>query len=222
VSVIAIVSGGLDSVVLAHLLHSQGREPTLLTFNYGQRHRREIDSARACAARLGVPHEVVDLSGLRRLLGGSSLTDDAVSVPHGHYAAPTMALTVVPNRNAIMLAIAYGVAVAAEAEAVATAVHAGDHFVYPDCRPGFIAAFEAMQREAVAGFGRADLRLLAPFVGRTKADVVRLGADLGIPFAETWSCYEGGAVHCARCGTCVERREAFDLAGVADPTEYAT
>jgi 7-cyano-7-deazaguanine synthase len=216
---VAVVSGGLDSVTLAHLLHSQGFQLDLLAFDYGQRHKRELDFARACAQRLNARLDVVDVSSLAQILSGSALTDD-IPVPHGHYAAPSMAITIVPNRNAIFLTIAYGAAVARNAEAVAVGVHAGDHFIYPDCRAPFIESFAAMQRLAVEGCGHPDLRLLAPFVEKSKADIVALGAGLGVPFHETWSCYEGGGTHCGRCGTCVERREAFVLAGVTDPTEY--
>jgi 7-cyano-7-deazaguanine synthase len=133
-----------------------------------------------------------------------------------------MAITVVPNRNAIMLSIAYGVAVAEGAEMVATGVHAGDHFVYPDCRPEFVEAFDMMQKKAVEGFGDESLRLYAPFLKWTKADIVAVGTHLGVPYADTWSCYEGGEVHCGLCGTCVERREAFQLARVRDPTAYGS
>jgi 7-cyano-7-deazaguanine synthase len=219
--VIAVVSGGLDSVVLAHLLKSEGHDLHLVSFDYGQRHVKELEYARHCAARLGASHDVVDLKALGRVLGGSALTDESIPVPHGHYAAPSMAITIVPNRNTILLAIAYGVAVARNAQLVATAVHAGDHFIYPDCRPLFIEKFDEMQRVAVEGCGDANLKLHAPFVEKTKAQIVEIGARLGVPFEETWSCYEGGARHCGRCGTCVERRESFELAGVFDPTEYS-
>ncbi len=216
---VAIVSGGMDSVTLAYLMASEGYDLHLLSFDYGQRHRRELEYAKLCAERLDAKFDVVDISGVGRLLGGSALTDD-VSVPHGHYAASNMAITVVPNRNAILLSIAYGVAVAEDAKMVATGVHAGDHFVYPDCRPGFIQAFDAMQKKAVEGFGDESLRLYAPFVEWSKADIVAAGVELGVPYADTWSCYEGGEVHCGRCGTCVERREAIQLTGVRDPTVY--
>jgi 7-cyano-7-deazaguanine synthase len=217
---IAIVSGGMDSVTLAYLLDSEGYELHLLSVDYGQRHKKEISYAERCAERLGAAFDVADISGVGRLLSGSALTDD-VEVPHGHYAAGNMAVTVVPNRNAIMLALAYGVAVAGGAKLVACAVHAGDHYVYPDCRPGFIEAFEAMQREAVEGFGDPELRLYAPFVHKTKAQIVEVGAALGVPYEDTWTCYEGGDLHCGLCGTCHERKEAFELAGVFDPTDYA-
>ncbi|WP_262298945.1 7-cyano-7-deazaguanine synthase QueC [Microvirga sesbaniae] len=214
---LVICSGGLDSVTLAHKVAAERTLTRLVSFDYGQRHRKELASAQACAVRLGVRHDVIDISAVGRLLTGSALTGGK-AVPEGHYAEDTMRATVVPNRNAIMLAIAFGVAAAEQADAVAAAVHGGDHFIYPDCRPDFIEAFETMQHHALEGL--ASIALYAPFVRRSKADIVRDGARLGVPFAETWSCYQGGEQHCGRCGTCVERREAFHLAGVADPTLY--
>jgi 7-cyano-7-deazaguanine synthase len=219
-TVIAITSGGLDSVTLAHQLRAEVVDLHLLSFDYGQRHRKELDFAGLCAKRLGAGFDRVDISGLGSLLGGSALTDGGLDVPEGHYAEETMAVTVVPNRNSIMLSIAYGVAVAEGADMVAIAAHAGDHFVYPDCRPAFVEAFDAMERVAVEGFGKPGLRLHAPFLQVSKSEIVRLGARLGVPFEETWSCYVGGELHCGRCGTCVERREAFELAGIPDPTGY--
>lgn len=213
-----VCSGGLDSVSLAHVLHQAGELSRLVSFDYGQRHAKEVQFAAACAARLDVPHHVIDLRAVGAALTGSALTDD-IDVPDGHYAEETMKVTVVPNRNAIMLTIAYGVAAAQGDEAVATAVHGGDHFIYPDCRPAFTEAFDVMQRAALDGYAEVSLR--TPFVHQSKADIVTAGAGAGTPFAETWSCYKGGEIHCGRCGTCVERREAFQLAGVADPTDYA-
>ncbi|MEM9044398.1 MAG: 7-cyano-7-deazaguanine synthase QueC [Pseudomonadota bacterium] len=212
-----ICSGGLDSVSLAHVLAEAGELSRLVSFDYGQRHRKELELAAACAKRLGVPHHLIDISAIGGALTGSALTDD-VAVPDGHYAEESMKITIVPNRNAIMLAIAYGVAAANDDEAVATAVHGGDHFIYPDCRPAFTESFAEMQRWALDGY--AEITLRTPFVHRSKADIVSEGARVNTPFAETWSCYKGGAIHCGRCGTCVERREAFHLAGVEDPTVY--
>lgn len=213
-----VCSGGLDSVSLAHSLAGQGHLSRIVSFDYGQRHRKELDFAAACARRLGVPFHLVDLSGLGAALSGSALTDD-IDVPDGHYAEETMRITVVPNRNPIMLTIAFGIAAANGDDAVAAAVHGGDHFIYPDCRPAFTDAFGAMQKAALDGY--AAIALHVPFVHATKADIVAEGARQATPFAETWSCYKGGDRHCGRCGTCVERREAFHLAGVADPTDYA-
>lgn len=215
---LVICSGGLDSVSLAYMSAAEHRLTRLVSFDYGQRHRKELEFAEAAAGRLGVPHHLIDMRAIGASLTGSALTGD-IDVPDGHYAEETMRITVVPNRNAIMLAIGFGVAAANGDDAVATAVHGGDHFIYPDCRPAFTRAFDAMQRMALDGY--ADVRLHTPFVERTKADIVAEGARHGVPFAETWSCYKGGALHCGRCGTCVERREAFHLAGVDDPTAYA-
>ncbi len=216
--VIVICSGGMDSVALAHRIAGSGDLHALLSFDYGQRHSKELDFAAACAQRLGVTHHIIDIASVGAALSGSALTDD-IEVPDGHYAEETMKVTVVPNRNAIMLAIAFGMAAAQKVDAVATAVHGGDHFIYPDCRPDFIAAFQVMEDRAMDGY--AKVQLLTPYVHGSKADIAVDGAKHGTPFDQTWSCYKGGDLHCGRCGTCVERREAFDLAGIADPTVYA-
>ncbi len=212
-----ICSGGFDSVTLAHRLAAEQSLGALLTFDYGQRHKKEIDAARHCAERLKVPHLVMDIGHIGRQLSGSALTDD-IEVPHGHYSEENMKVTVVPNRNAIMLTIAFGVAAARGLDTVALAVHGGDHFIYPDCRPDFIRLFGEMQARALDGV--AEVALLAPYVDADKTEIARDAARFGVPVAETWSCYEGGEVHCGRCGTCVERIEAMALAGVEDPTPY--
>lgn len=214
---LVVCSGGLDSVSLAHRVAAERDLIGLLSFDYGQRHRKELGFAALCAERLGAPHQVLNISEIGRSLSGSALTDN-VAVPDGHYAEETMRTTVVPNRNAIMLAIAFGIASARGADAVAVAVHGGDHFIYPDCRPGFIDAFQAMQDHALEGYG--NIRVLAPYVHQPKSAIVADGARHGTPFALTWSCYKGGELHCGRCGTCVERREAFHIAGVSDETVY--
>lgn len=218
---VAIVSGGMDSTVLTFWLRARGEGLGLVTFDYGQRHgSKEIACAKGIAELVGQEHRIVDLTAITGLLAGSALTDD-VEVPDGHYAEDTMRATVVPNRNAIMLNIAAGWAVAAGAGKVATAVHAGDHFIYPDCRPEFIEAVSVALRLGNEGFAVEGFRVVAPFGEMTKAEIVTAGHDLGVPFERTWSCYKGGEIHCGRCGTCVERIEAFALAKVPDPTEYA-
>ncbi|SCZ49401.1 7-cyano-7-deazaguanine synthase [Epibacterium ulvae] len=214
---IVICSGGMDSVSLAYMVAEQHELTRLVSFDYGQRHRKELDFAALAAKRLGVPHDIIDMRGIGASLTGSALTDD-IDVPDGHYAEETMKVTVVPNRNAIMLSVAFGVAAANGDDAVATAVHGGDHFIYPDCRPAFTEAFNTMQQAALDGY--AEVKLYTPFVHRSKADIAVEGAKVNTPFAETWSCYKGGEDHCGRCGTCVERREAFHLAGLTDPTIY--
>lgn len=194
---------------------------TVISFDYGQRHDRELAFAVRAAQHLDARHHLVDLSALASVLTGSALTDMTIDVPDGHYRDESMRATVVPNRNAIFLSVATGLAVAIGADTVAIAVHAGDHPIYPDCRPAFIAAFEQQARLANEGFSHPDLRIEAPFLASTKVDIVRLGAELGVDLAATWSCYRGGDRHCGTCGTCVERREAFHDAGVIDPTAYA-
>lgn len=218
---LVVCSGGLDSVTLAHRVAASEthRVSRLLGVDYGQRHVKELDFAAACAERLEVPHHVVDLRSLTALLPGSSLTDGGVEVPEGHYAEDSMKATVVPNRNPILLTVAYGVASAHEDGAVAAAVHGGDHFIYPDCRPGFARAFAAMEAEALEGMTIPEL--LTPYLHLTKTDIGRDAARFEAPIEMTWSCYQGGNIHCGRCGTCVERLEALHDAGTPDPTDYA-
>jgi 7-cyano-7-deazaguanine synthase len=214
--VVTIYSGGMDSTVLLYHLRAEGYEVNALSIDYGQRHRKELESARAICGMISLRHEVADLRGITHLLGGSSLTDTKIDVPEGHYAAENMKATVVPNRNMIMLSIAIGYAITLQAPYVAYGAHAGDHTIYPDCRPEFASAINTAAMLA----DWHQVELLNPFIRMTKAEIAKRGVELGVPFRLTWSCYKGGQIHCGRCGTCVERREAFQLAGLADPTEY--
>ena len=216
---VAIVSGGMDSSVLIYDLLSQGHELDLISFNYGQKHKIELTYAAKISKQLNLPHTIVDITNLTSLLSKSTLTSDA-PVPDGHYAEENMKLTVVPNRNSIMLNIAAAYAITNEASAIATAVHSGDHFIYPDCRPAFIDALENLLRVANDGFLPADFQVLAPYVHISKDRICARGAELDVPWLDTWSCYKGGEIHCGSCGTCFERREAFELAGIKDPTSY--
>jgi 7-cyano-7-deazaguanine synthase len=210
-------SGGLDSTVLLFDQMAAEHEVLAVTVDYGQRHKVEIEHAKQITSDYGIRHIVCDLSGFAIYGGsGSSQTDSAVQVPEGHYSSENMAVTVVPNRNMILLALAAAVAVANDSNCIAYAAHAGDHAVYPDCRPQFVNAM----REALGFCSEPGLILTAPFLGMTKADIVRHGDELLVPFADTWSCYRGGSEHCGRCSTCVERAEAFAIAGVKDPTSY--
>jgi 7-cyano-7-deazaguanine synthase len=215
--VVPIYSGGLDSTVLLYTLLSRGAKLHPLSINYGQRHVKEIEAAQTICERLGVELRVGDLSAIKPLIAGSSQTSDDVDVPDGHYAEESMKLTVVPNRNMIMLSVAIGYAVSIKADAVAYGAHGGDHFIYPDCRPEFAAAMD----EAAMLCDWHQVRLLRPFMNYTKAQIVAIGNMLCVPLHLTWSCYKGGDVHCGTCGTCVERREAFQLAEVRDLTVYA-
>jgi 7-cyano-7-deazaguanine synthase len=215
---VVVLSGGMDSTtLLAHFAALRFRL-VALTVDYGQRHRKEIDSAREIARHYGAEHHVLDLSGLGSLLTGSALTDDRVTVPDGHYAEEAMRATVVPNRNAVLANLAVSMAVARRADTVALGMHAGDHFVYPDCRPAFVDALRNLV--AVANEGFTAPRVETPFMTWSKADIARHGVRLGAPLGLSWSCYKGGDIHCGTCGTCYERAEAFREAGLNDPTEY--
>jgi 7-cyano-7-deazaguanine synthase len=224
-SAIVILSGGMDSTAAAYLAHVQAVDDDgvveYLSFDYGQRHVKELDYAAKTAAKLEGEHIVVDLSKVQDLIATSALTNDDIDVPEGHYEEESMKQTVVPNRNAIMLNIAVGRAVSIGAYAVFAGVHAGDHAVYPDCRPEFIDSITQLARVANEGFIDPNFVIRAPWLHLTKADIVRAGEDLDVPWKDTWTCYKGGQIHCGRCSTCVERLEAFHEADVKDPVSYA-
>lgn len=212
-------SGGMDSTTLAAHYHALGYKLGLLSFDYGQRHgTSELAAAVKIAEYYKADHRVIDLTSVS--LVGSALTDPRVEVPDGHYEEESMKATVVPNRNAIMANIAIGVASAYKADVVALGVHSGDHAVYPDCRPEFIRALRQCMHQALKGFHAP--RLETPFLGLTKAEIAAEAWRYDAPLQFSWSCYKGGAVHCGTCGTCTERREAFALSGLVDPTEYAS
>ena len=208
-------SGGLDSTVALAIAVDSYDEVVALSADYGQRHTVELDAAARIAARYGVRHHVVDLTGYGALTT-SSLTSDG-PIPHGLYDEENMASTVVPGRNAVFAMVATGFAESLGGGDVILAVHGGDHAVYPDCRPGFLTSAAATAELATEGAVTID----APFIHMSKTDIVKLGATHDAPLGETWSCYEGGRQHCGRCGTCTERKLAFHEAGVPDPTAYA-
>ncbi|MCA1962812.1 MAG: 7-cyano-7-deazaguanine synthase QueC [Prosthecobacter sp.] len=211
-----LLSGGMDSVTALHWAAREHELAGAVSFDYGSKHNdRELEQARWHAARMGLRHDVVALPFVNDLFT-SDLLRSGGEVPEGHYADENMKRTVVPFRNGIMLAIACGIAESAGAEALVIAAHAGDHAIYPDCREPFMQAMAAAMREGTY----ARVELLRPFIHLDKAGITRLGADLGVDFSHTWSCYKGRALHCGRCGTCVERREAFQLVGIPDPTAY--
>lgn len=225
-SAVVVVSGGMDSVTLAYWVRTYIEGDVHgISFNYGQRHKKELDFAAWLAEGTDAvlsSHTIVDLSNIQALVSRSSLTNPDIEVPDGHYSEESMKATVVPNRNMIMLAIAVGYAITTQSEAgVWIGVHGGDHFIYPDCRPGFIN-----QVNMTAYHGNEDFidwigqPINAPFLNIGKHDICKLGAELGVDYTQTWSCYKGGDYHCGRCGTCVERKEAFRLSETVDPTTY--
>jgi 7-cyano-7-deazaguanine synthase len=217
-SIVLIFSGGMDSTAALYLLLAHGHTVRCLSVDYGQRHAKELEYAKAICDKLDIDHKVADLSAIKHLLAGSSQTSDEIDVPEGHYAAENMKLTVVPNRNMIMLSVAIGWAISTKSDAVCFGAHDGDHAIYPDCR----AEFAEVMNKAAGLCDWHHVELWRPFIQMSKADIAKLGFELGVPFQETWSCYKGGPLHCGKCGTCVERREAFELAGIQDPTLYDT
>jgi 7-cyano-7-deazaguanine synthase len=214
--VVVLLSGGMDSVTAFHHARAEHAVVAALSFDYGAKHNhREIPCAMWHAEHAGVSHEIVPLRFIDRLFT-SDLLCSGGDVPDGHYAEQSMKRTVVPFRNGIMLAVACGYAESIGAEGLVIAAHSGDHAIYPDCREPFMAAMARAMEEGTY----ARIRLLRPFIALDKAAIARRGAELGVDFSRTWSCYKGGETHCGTCGTCVERREAFALAGIEDPTIY--
>ncbi len=211
---VIILSGGMDSVTL--LYEYRDRVALAVTFDYGSNHnRREAAFAKLHCERLGIEHLLIPLNFIHDYFK-SSLLEGADAIPEGHYAAENMKSTVVPFRNGIMLSIACGIAESRGLKNVMIANHFGDHSIYPDCRAGFVEAMSKAMSE-----GTYDgVKVFAPYTGISKTDIARHGATLGIDYTETYSCYKGGAKHCGKCGTCVERKEALHDAGIDDRTEY--
>jgi 7-cyano-7-deazaguanine synthase len=211
---VVLFSGGLDSTTLLWSLRPNVKA---LLCNYGQRHVIELDRAQNICEAFDIEYEIANLEGINHLLRKGSQSGDE-AVPEGHYAEDSMKTTIVPNRNMIMLSVAVGWALATGCNTVYYAAHGGDHAIYPDCRVDFIVAYA---KAVKLGNAWDMIQVVAPFVTMSKADVVRFGSKIGVPFDLTHSCYVGEDTHCGKCGTCVERKEAFELAGVEDPTVYA-
>lgn len=212
---IVVHSGGLDSSVLLYEMQRDFDVVASVGVDYGQRHRTELNYAMELCAELKLPRYVLDLEFFGAWLESSSQTGEK-DVPEGHYTAENMKTTIVPNRNMVLLSCVASVAVDRKVPVIGYGAHAGDHAIYPDCREEFVQVIN-LCLDAANDF---KVKVFAPFVQMTKADIVRRGAELGVPFDLTWSCYKGGRQHCGRCGTCVERLEAFDIAGVTDSSEY--
>ena len=214
--VAVLLSGGLDSTTALHWALRHHEVVCALSFDYGSNHAaRELACARWQAEHCGVPYHEIDLRPISAHLE-SALLSGADAIPTGDYAEVNMKQTVVPFRNGIFLAIAAGIAESKGAEGLVIAAHGGDHAIYPDCREEFMAAMSA----AISHGTYANLQILRPFIASTKAEITATGADLGVDFAHTYSCYCGGELHCGQCSTCRERRESFAAAGVPDPTPY--
>lgn len=211
---VIIVSGGMDSITL--LYDMQQRIALGISFDYGSNHNaHEIPFAEEHCRKLGIRHIVINLDFMHRYFK-SSLLEGADAIPEGHYAEDNMKSTVVPFRNGIMLAIAAGMAESLGLKNVLIANHGGDHTIYPDCRPEFITAMS----EATKAGTYPGIEVLAPYTDLTKGDIALRGKELGIDYSHTWSCYKGGLLHCGKCGTCVERKEAMLYAKIEDKTKY--
>ncbi len=209
---IIILSGGLDSTVLAYHVLDKGLRPLLLTFDYGQKHTKEIAMAKQTAEVLNLRHLVIRLP-LNEIFKYSSLLKGGSDIPEGRYTKESQRSTVVPNRNMILLAVAAGVAEDRGISKLYYGAHSNDRAIYPDCRPEFIDAVSEATKKGTYN----NVEIIAPFKECTKAEVVKEGVRLDVPFKNTWSCYKGEKTPCGKCGTCVERKEAFKLAGAKDP-----
>ena len=213
--VVVIYSGGMDSFTVLNKALQQGHEVYALSFDYGQRHVKELKVAAQVCEKLGVSHKIVDISAINRLIGGSSLTDD-IEVPEGHYEEESMKSTIVPNRNMILLSLAVGYAVSLKASKVYYGAHSGDHAIYPDCRPEFVQKMDDVCR--IANYDAVEI--FSPYLNNTKLDILTDGLKMGLDYSQTWTCYNGRDKACGKCGACQERLEAFALNNVTDPIEY--
>lgn len=215
--IIAVVSGGLDSVTMLHKLVKEGykfptNEVKVLSIDYGQKHIKELEMAKYQTDVLGLEHKILKLDFMRDIASNSALTSK-MQVPHGHYEDESMKQTVVPNRNMIIMSIATAWAVNEEYDAIAIGVHAGDHAIYPDCRPEFIEAMKKVT--AIANYKPIDI--LTPYLFDTKVEIVRDGIKLGVDYAYTQTCYEGEEEPCGKCGSCQERALGFIANNIPDP-----
>lgn len=210
--VVVIISGGMDSTTLLYDILGQTRDVKAISFNYGQKHSAELRQAAKTCESLAVPHKIIDISFIKELVSKSALTGD-IEMPEGAYDGENMKLTVVPNRNMIMSAIAIGYAVNEEYDAIALGVHAGDHTIYPDCRPKFIEDLNEIAK--IANF--RPIEVYAPYLMIDKGDIAAIGIKLGVDYSSTLTCYQGKYPPCGKCGSCQERAYAFKKAGVKDP-----
>lgn len=214
--VVVIYSGGMDSYTVLHKAIEEGLTPFALTFDYGQRHVKEIQVAGDVCKALNINHKIIDITAINQLIGGSSLTDSSIDVATGVYDNNNMVNTVVPNRNMILLSMAIGYAVSIGAEKVYYGAHSGDHEIYPDCRPIFVEKMNEVA--AVANYEPTEI--YSPYLTQTKNDILKDGLRMGLDYAKTWTCYNGREKACGQCGSCVERLKAFAENNISDPIDY--
>jgi 7-cyano-7-deazaguanine synthase len=209
---VVVLSSGPDSAVVAYWAKKQGYQIYPITFKYGQIAQKETECAQSIAEKLGATAKIIDLSSLKEVFGGvTSLCN--TDIPLTSEFSPSI---IVPFRNAIFLSVAVAYAVSVGADKIFYGAQGSDEPFYPDCRREF---YEAFEKAAQLGTCQ-EITIKAPFSGMQKSDLIKVGAELGVPFELTWSCYLNGAKHCGKCESCVNRKKAFREAGVSDPTAY--
>lgn len=213
--VVVIYSGGMDSFTVLNRALKDGKKVFALSFDYGQRHVKELECASKVCTELKINHKVIDISSINQLLAGSSLTDD-IDIPEGHYEAENMKSTIVPNRNMILLSLAVGYAVSVEATQVYYGAHSGDHAIYPDCRPEFVKKMNDVC--LIANYDSVEI--FSPYLTVNKTAILADGLKMGLNYSDTWTCYNGREKACGKCGACQERLEAFNDNNVVDPIQY--
>jgi 7-cyano-7-deazaguanine synthase len=214
---VIIYSGGLDSYTMLMDLLYKNKSISAISFDYGQRHDKELEFAKRVCSKHDIEHIVVDINSINKLMQGSSLTSD-IDIPEGHYEDENMKSTVVPNRNMIFISLATAYAVSIGANEVWTGVHAGDHAIYPDCRGEFIDKINEVTK--ISNYESVEVK--APFIEMSKIGIVDIGKRLGIDYSDAWTCYKGNEFACGKCGSCQERLEAFDQNDIKDPMRYET
>lgn len=213
--VVVIYSGGMDSFTVLNRALKDGKEVYALSFDYGQKHVKELICAAKVCQDLSVTHKVIDISAINQLLAGSSLTDD-IEIPEGHYEEESMKSTVVPNRNMILLSLAVGYAVSVGASQVYYGAHSGDHAIYPDCRPEFVKKMNDVCM--IANYEAVEI--FSPYLEVSKTAILTDGLAMGLDYSDTWTCYNGREKACGKCGACQERLEAFGENNATDPLSY--
>jgi len=213
---IVILSGGMDSTTLLYdVLSKKDKEVHAVCFNYGQKHSKELNCARETCMKLDVPLHEIRIEALGQI-APSSLTHKDMKVPEGNYDETNMKSTVVPNRNMVLISLATSLAIGLEAKTLYYGAHKGDHTIYPDCRREFVEAL----RETIKLCDWNVVNLQAPYIEMDKGDIAIRGKELGVNYKSTWTCYKGLTKACGKCGSCRERLEAFEKAGMEDPIQY--